>query len=113
MEGLGLFHGKATCGKCHRLFDQGGEIGPDLTPYNRTDAARMLLALVNPSAEVREGYEVFTVLTDDGRVLSGFKVDETDKVFVIRGGDGQTQTIAKARSKKSRPAGRRSCPRGC
>jgi len=84
-----------TCGKCHRLFEEGGDIGPDLTSYNRSDVARMLLALVNPSAEVREGFEVHTVSTVDGLVLSGFKVDENDSVLVIRGSDGQTQTVPK------------------
>jgi putative heme-binding domain-containing protein len=93
MSGRELYFGKASCGKCHRLFNEGGEIGPDLTPYNRTELSRMLLAVVHPSAEVREGYEVFTVLTDDGRALSGFKVDQTDQLLVLRGADGQNQTI--------------------
>lgn len=95
LEGRKLFHGKMSCGKCHRLFDQGEDIGPDLTSYNRSDVARMLLALVNPNAEIREGFEVYTVLTTDGLMLQGFKVDENDQVLVIRGSDGSTQTIAK------------------
>jgi putative membrane-bound dehydrogenase-like protein len=96
LEGRKLFFGKATCGKCHRLFHEGGEIGPDLTPYNRTDLSRLLLTLVNPSAEVREGFEVFTVLTDDGLALSGFKVEETDQLVALRTIDGQTHTIPKS-----------------
>jgi putative heme-binding domain-containing protein len=96
LEGRKLFFGKATCGKCHRLFHEGGEVGPDLTPYNRTDLSRMLLTLVNPSAEVREGFEVYTILTDDGLALSGFKVEDTDQFVALRSIDGQTHTIPKS-----------------
>lgn len=95
LAGQELFHGAPACGKCHRMFDRGGDIGPDLTSYNRADLGRMLLALVHPSAEIREGYEVHTVLTADGRMLSGFKVEDTDQLLVLRGADGQTQTISK------------------
>ncbi|HEV7223633.1 MAG TPA: c-type cytochrome, partial [Pirellulales bacterium] len=57
---------KETCAKCHRLFDDGGQIGPDLTSYKRDDVANMLINIVNPSAEVREGFETYQALTDDG-----------------------------------------------
>ncbi len=95
LAGQELFHGAPACGKCHRMFDRGGDIGPDLTSYNRADLGRMLLALVHPSAEIREGYEVHTVLTADGRMLSGLKVEDTERLLVLRGADGQTQTIPK------------------
>src|SRR5205823_774485 len=42
-----------ACAKCHKLFDKGGQVGPDLTTYQRTDVANMLLHIVNPSAEIR------------------------------------------------------------
>jgi len=112
LAGRELFHGKASCGKCHRLFHAGGEIGPDLTPYNRSELSRMLLALVNPSAEVREGYEVFTALTDDGRVLSGFKIDESNKLLVLRGSDGQNQTIPKSEVEEIIPNAQSLMPEG-
>ena len=35
----------------------------------------MLLSIVNPSAEIREGYQYYLVQTTDDRVLSGFFVD--------------------------------------
>jgi putative heme-binding domain-containing protein len=54
----------------------------------------MLLSVANPSAEVREGYESYNVLTLDGQVFSGFKINENDKTLVIRGIDGQNKTIS-------------------
>ena len=93
IRGRELFHGKAQCAKCHRLFARGDTIGPDLTSYNRTNLRRMLLAVVHPSAEVREGFEGFTAITSDGRVLAGLKIEQNDQLLVLRGTDGQDQTI--------------------
>jgi putative membrane-bound dehydrogenase-like protein len=93
LRGRELFANKAQCAKCHRLFASGEAIGPDLTSYNRTNLRRMLLAIVHPSAEVREGFESFTAITTDGRVLAGLKVEQHDHLVVLRGTDGQNQTI--------------------
>ncbi|HJT76322.1 MAG TPA: PVC-type heme-binding CxxCH protein [Gemmataceae bacterium] len=82
-----------TCGKCHTLFGQGGKVGPDLTTYKRDDLGTMLLNVVNPSAEIREGFETYQVETADGRLLVGLLVDKDNKVVVLRGADGQTVTV--------------------
>ena len=84
----------ANCAKCHTLFGQGGQIGPDLTSYKRDDVANMLVNIVNPSAEVREGFETYQAATDDGRIVSGFLVDRDNQVVVLRGADGQNVTLA-------------------
>jgi putative heme-binding domain-containing protein len=51
------------------------------------------LAVVHPDAEIREGFETVTVLTDEGQVLSGLKVDEDPQRLVLRSADGQTTSI--------------------
>jgi putative membrane-bound dehydrogenase-like protein len=92
-----LYRGHAlftqTCAKCHVLFREGGQIGPDLTSHQRDDTPRMLLAVANPSLEIREGFETWTVTTDDGRVLTGFLFDQDANVVVLRGADGQNVTV--------------------
>ncbi len=82
-----------SCAKCHLLFGKGGRIGPDLTSLKRDDTANLLLSIVNPSAEVREGFEQYMVLTDEGRTASGFLFDQDTNVVVLRGQDGQNITI--------------------
>lgn len=84
-----------SCGKCHRLFEDGGRIGPDLTSYKRSDLHGMLLNVVNPSAEIREGFENYLVRTDDGRTLNGFIADQDPQVVVIKGADGQSISLAR------------------
>jgi putative heme-binding domain-containing protein len=53
----------------------------------------MLTNLVNPSVEIREGYENLLALTKDGRVVNGLLVDKDSQVTILRGADGQTITL--------------------
>jgi putative heme-binding domain-containing protein len=100
------------CAKCHRLFGEGGQIGPDLTTFKRDDLDNMLLNVVNPSAEIREGFETLLVVTDDGRTASGFLVDRDSQVLVLRGSDGQDITIAQNRIEDTQPQRKSLMPEG-
>jgi putative heme-binding domain-containing protein len=90
-QGRTLF--QQQCGKCHVLFGEGGKVGPDLTTYNRDDLATMLLNIVHPSAEIREGYITYVVLTKDGRTLAGCLADQDAQLVVLRGDDGKDVPI--------------------
>lgn len=83
------------CGKCHKLFNEGGDIGPELTRYNRDDRSTMLLSILRPSQEIREGFRTFQALTVDGRVVTGFVVDDNEEVVTLREASGQSLTLAK------------------
>ncbi len=82
-----------NCGKCHFLFNSGGRIGPDLTAYKRDDLRGMLMNVVNPSLEIREGFENFLVVTSDGRTLNGFVTEQDNRLVVLKQADGQTVLI--------------------
>ncbi len=81
------------CGKCHRLFEEGGNIGPDLTPIARDQTERLLANIINPSLEIREGFENVVVSTIDGRVLTGFLTDRDEQVIIVRSADGQSTVL--------------------
>jgi putative membrane-bound dehydrogenase-like protein len=82
-----------ACASCHTLFARGGKVGPDLTAYQRSDLDALLLAIVDPSAEIREGYESFNVETKDERSLTGFVVERDARLIVLRGLDGQNISL--------------------
>jgi putative heme-binding domain-containing protein len=81
------------CGKCHQLFTDGGNIGPDLTSFKRDDLQNMLLNIANPSISIRKGFENYAILTLDGRVLTGFIDDQDSRVVVLQGPDGQRTVV--------------------
>jgi putative heme-binding domain-containing protein len=101
-----------TCGGCHRLFGQGAAVGPDLTVHDRGDLESMLLAIVNPSAEIREGFENYSVETKDGRSLSGFLVEQDPQSVVLRGLDNQNVTLERTELTELKPTGSSLMPEG-
>ncbi|MCW5559372.1 MAG: c-type cytochrome, partial [Verrucomicrobiae bacterium] len=101
-----------NCGVCHRLFGRGGEIGPDLTVYPRADLGNLLLNIVNPGAEIREGYESFSAETEDGRLLTGFLADHNDRMVVLRTPDGQTVPLVRKELRSLEPANASLMPEG-
>jgi putative heme-binding domain-containing protein len=109
-EGRKLF--TMSCALCHRLFGQGAQIGPDLTPYKRDDLENMLLNIVNPSAEIREGYETYLINTKDGRTLSGFLADKDLRVVVLRGLDGVNQVLPRDQITEMKSTGVSLMPQG-
>ncbi|MFN5805335.1 MAG: dehydrogenase, partial [Opitutia bacterium] len=110
------YAGEATfmerCASCHRLFFKGGRIGPDLTAYQRDNLGTMLISIVNPNAEIREGFQYFSVQTADGRSLSGFLVERDSQILVLRGLEGEDITLRQADVKALVPVGRSLMPEG-
>lgn len=73
-----------TCAKCHTLFGEGGTIAPDLTGSGRKKSDYVLRNLIDPSAEVDAAYRLTTVQTDDGRLFSGFMIQQDDSALRLR-----------------------------
>ena len=73
-----------VCVQCHKLYGEGGEIGPDITGSNRNNLDYLLTNLLDPNAEIPNDYRTTILRTEDNRVLVG----------VIRRSEGQSVTIA-------------------
>jgi putative membrane-bound dehydrogenase-like protein len=100
------------CAKCHKLFFKGGNVGPDLTAYQRDNLGTLLPSIVNPSGEIREGFQYYLVATTDDRVLSGFFVDRDNQVTVLRTIDGENVTLRTSQIRAVKPAGQSLMPTG-
>jgi putative membrane-bound dehydrogenase-like protein len=71
------------CATCHRLFDEGGNIGPDLTHANRKDRDYLLVSIVDPSAVIRKEYLSYVIQTKDGRALEGLILEQTPNQITL------------------------------
>jgi putative heme-binding domain-containing protein len=72
------------CAICHKLFDEGGSIGPDLTGYDRSNADFWLDNLFMPSMEIREGFGAYIVKTKGGQILTGLMDAQDANGIVIK-----------------------------
>ncbi len=100
------------CAACHKLFFKGGNVGPDLTAYQRDNLGTMLLSIVNPNAEIREGFAYYLVTMKDDRILSGFFVERDNQITVLRGLDGENVTLRADDIREVKPAGLSLMPAG-
>jgi putative membrane-bound dehydrogenase-like protein len=73
-----------TCVRCHTLFSEGGRVGPDLTGSGRKNVNYLINNLTDPSAVIDPAYRLTTIITTQGRLLSGYITYQDDRAVVIR-----------------------------
>ncbi len=83
-----------TCGTCHKLFGEGGAVGPELTNASRADTTWLLANVVDPGAVIRAQYVQYAVNTVDGVVRTGIIAEQ----------DGASITLIDAQAQKTRLA---------
>ncbi len=92
-KGRALF--SQTCGACHKLNGEGGDLAPDLTGSGRSDLGYLLENILAPNAVVPAGYRLNLIELKDGRVLSGFIPGQNDTTLTLRTMT-ETHTIERA-----------------
>lgn len=74
-----------ACTGCHRIGDEGGNIGPALDAIGSGQPVDFIIgAVLQPQKEIKEGYEAMEVATRDGRVITGYRVSDDGGVLVMR-----------------------------
>jgi putative heme-binding domain-containing protein len=62
----------AKCAACHKVQGQGGDVGPDLSQVGgKFDRTHLIESILDPSAEIQQGYQATTIELKSGRVLTG------------------------------------------
>lgn len=81
-NGAALF--RKSCATCHRLYGEGGRIGPDLTGSNRGNMDYLLGNIIDPGAVVPKQFTMTNLLLKSGRLLNGVIVAETDTTITVQ-----------------------------
>jgi len=84
---------KAACSACHAIGYVGGQVGPDLSKIGSIRRREELLeAIVLPSNNIVQSYDSVSVITVDGRVVTGLiKESRPDSILLVSGVDQQTR----------------------
>ncbi len=95
MRGRAVF--KKNCATCHRLDNEGFEIGPDLLSALKTKTKETLLIdILDPSREVDPRYLNYVVNTKNEQVLTGLIASETATSLVLRRAENAQDTLLRA-----------------
>ena len=92
----GAQHFTLRCALCHQLFGAGGQIGPDLTGYDRGSLDFWLENLFNPSLEIREGFGAYIVKLKSGQILTGLLHAQDTHQLVLKDMAGNLTTVRQA-----------------
>ena len=89
--------GSAACGKCHRVGERGGDVGPELTHLAGTrDAGFILESILAPSKVIASGYDTVLVVTQTGQIVTGVPRGEDSDDLVLVDTQGRPQRIKKS-----------------
>jgi putative heme-binding domain-containing protein len=75
---------KNLCGQCHSIYGEGGKLGPDITSNGRATFEQLLSNVFDPSLVIGPAYQVTTVVTKDGRNLTGLVAEDNDQRTVLK-----------------------------
>ncbi|MCH8924398.1 MAG: c-type cytochrome, partial [Planctomycetes bacterium] len=72
-----FFHERSGgCFACHRVDGRGGEVGPDLSTAGNYGRRRLIESILLPSREIAPQYVPWTLVKDDGTLLTAVLVSE-------------------------------------
>jgi putative heme-binding domain-containing protein len=102
--GRAIFFGAAVaCSTCHRIANEGGQVGPDLTKVGAIRAGRDLLeSIVFPSSTLAQGYENYILTLKNNDQLTGLIADKSDTTTTLRDSSGALRILRNSDIKSSR-----------
>ncbi len=103
---------KKLCTSCHRLGNQGVDVGPDLASLNDKSPESLLVAILDPNRAFEAKYAAFNVATTDGRVLTGLVVGETANSVTLRRQDGKDEALLRSDIEEMASSGHSLMPEG-
>jgi len=95
-RGREIYRGKGNCGRCHIVRGEGGSLGPELTEIGaRRSAGNLRAAVLDPEANLPEGFLQVTLVTKDGRRITGVRLNEDTFTIQVRDLNGRIFSFVK------------------
>lgn len=96
-------YAKSGCAGCHKIDDEGRDLGPDLTDIGRRRGLKFLEeSIVKPDAFVPNNYRAVVVVLKSGKTVSGIRLNEDDLSIQVRDLSGHLLSFLKEDLKEIR-----------
>jgi putative heme-binding domain-containing protein len=91
--------------QCHKAGARpGGEAGPNLNGIAARENGQYILeSIVEPNAKLTPGYSPIAITMNDGSLVSGLMMKETDTEVVVKNIETKKETICKKSDIKTLP----------
>ena len=94
---VALGHPAAQCIRCHKVGSSGGVLGPDLSKVaSRLPPDKLLESLVNPQAQLAEGFGLLVATLKDGSIVTGSITQATKESYHLQSPDGKQSTLERS-----------------
>jgi putative heme-binding domain-containing protein len=103
---------KKHCAICHTIHGEGQMLGPDLSSSGRATFDQLLTSVFDPSLVIGAAYQTTTVVTEDGRSLTGLVTEDSDRRLVLAMPGGGKEAIARNNVKYTRTSKLSMMPEG-
>lgn len=104
---------RKTCATCHRLENEGTEVGPDLLSALRTKTREgLLIDILDPSRDVDPRYVNYVLTTKAGRQLTGMIAAETASSITLRRADRAEDTVLRGQVEEVQATAKSVMPEG-
>ncbi len=95
-RGQAIFNA-AGCFACHRVGQEGGAFGPDLSDVgSRGNPEHLIRSILEPNAAITEGFTLLNVMTQDGKYAVGRLHEESGAVLTLMAPDGSLTRIKRS-----------------
>lgn len=84
------------CVTCHRVGTIGVNVGPDIADSRTKTPDVLLTAILDPNRAIDNNYFGYTVVTEEGKVLTGIITAETSSSITLRQPEGKEETILRS-----------------
>jgi cytochrome c oxidase cbb3-type subunit 3 len=96
LKGQAIFESNGCFG-CHILNGKGSGFGPELTEVGiRRNFEYLRNKIVEPSAQVTEGFMTVQAVTADGKLIEGIRITEDPFFVLIRDSSGRLYSLSKS-----------------
>jgi len=103
---------KKHCSACHRLEGIGHDIAPNLLTTQNHTAETIMYNVLAPNREVDPRYLNYTLVTKEGRIMTGIIVVETPTSVTLKRGENATDTVLRRNIEELQSTGKSLMPEG-
>jgi putative heme-binding domain-containing protein len=103
---------RRDCINCHRLGNEGQDVGPALATIKGRIPSEVLEHVLDPNREVSPQYLEYVVVTRDGVIKTGIIASETPTSITLRQSGGKQETVLRSEIDEMTGSGKSLMPDG-